>query len=212
VSSDELFTRDEVLGGLPARQASTLLLLIESRTAYVVARSQQVTGEFLTEEVVKEDDLAFLEALSLGRDPPLRPTIQDLERYARQWAPLVPENPSVRATLAQLLGQKYAFTFAVVPGIRAALGLDNDAVQQAYRRLYRQPLETTFTPRPTIADRLRWVWAALAGWVESLSPFWTVFALTVAFSLSQAFLALPTGVAHTGPPIGIVLVLLIGPH
>ena len=34
MSPDELFTRDEVLGGLPARRAATLLFLIESRGAH----------------------------------------------------------------------------------------------------------------------------------------------------------------------------------
>ncbi len=40
MADDTLFTRDEVLGGLPARRAATLLFLIESRTAHMVVRSQ----------------------------------------------------------------------------------------------------------------------------------------------------------------------------
>ena len=39
-------------------------------------------------ESAQQRKLAFLEAFALGSDPPLRPTIQDLERYASQWAPL----------------------------------------------------------------------------------------------------------------------------
>jgi hypothetical protein len=80
MTSDKLISREEVLAGLPARRASTLLFLIESRTA--------------------------LGAFTLGRDPPLRPTIQDLERYAPQWASLMLENPRVRAAVTYLLGRR----------------------------------------------------------------------------------------------------------
>jgi hypothetical protein len=192
--AEELFTREEVLAGLPARRASTLLFLIESRTAHMVAQSRQAMERFLTEEAAEERDLAFLEAFALGRDPPLRPTIQHLERYAPQWAYLVPDNPRVRAALTHLLGQKYHFTYQAVPGIRAALGLDDEVVQQAYQRLYREPLETIFAPRPTPVDRLRWTWTALAKWLESLPPFWTAFALTLNLSSEPR----PRGGPETG--------------
>jgi len=85
----------------------------------------------------------------------------------------------VRAAVAHLLGQKYDFTYQAAPGIRAALALDEEAVQRAYHRLYREPLETIFTPRPTPVDRLRWAFATLTKWPESLPPFWTAFALTL---------------------------------
>jgi len=210
MTDDHLFTREEVMTGLPAKRASTLLFLIESRTAHLVARSRQAMELFLTEGAAEERDLAFLEAFALGRDPPLRPTIQDLERYAPQWAPLVPDNPRVQAALAHLMGQKYSFTYQAVPGIRAALGLDEAAVQQAYRRLYREPLETIFAPRPTPVERLRWAWAALAGWLESLPPFWTTFALTLTETVGAGILALPIALASVGPLAGVVLLVVLG--
>jgi amino acid permease len=210
VTDDNLFTREEIMAGLPARRASTLLFLIESRTAYLVAHSRQAMERFLTAETAEERDLAFLEAFALGRDPPLRPTIQNLERYAPQWAPLVPENPRVRAAVVHLLGQKYTFTYQAVPSIRAALGLDEDAVQEAYRHLYREPLEAIYAPRPTPADRLRWAWAALAGWLESLSPFWTAFSLTLTETVGAGILALPIALASVGPLAGIVLLIVLG--
>jgi amino acid permease len=210
MTSDKLISREEVLAGLPARRASTLLFLIESRTAHMVAQSRRAMEIFLTEEAAEERDLAFLEAFALGRDPPLRPTIRDLERYAPQWASLVPENPRVRATVAHLLGQKYDFTFQAVPDTRAALGLDEDVVQQAYDRLYGQPLETIFAPRPTPIDRWRWTWAALAGWLESLPPFWTAFALTLTETVGAGILALPIALASVGPLAGVVLLVVLG--
>lgn len=206
---DELFTRDEALGGLPARRAATLLFLIESRTAYFADQSRRATDFFLSEDAAKERDLDFLEAFSLGREPPIRVTVQDIERFAAKWAPLVPDNPSIRAAIAHLLGQKYKFTERAVPGVRAALRLD-DAVKQAYRRHYRLSLETIFAPQISFRDWLPWAWGVLSKWVDSLSPFWLTFGLTVAFSLSQAFLALPTGVAKMGPLPGVFLVIVIG--
>jgi len=80
MASNELFSREEALGGLPARRASFLLFLIQSRTARMVAHARQAAEFFPSEEVARERDLAFLEAFVLGRGSPLRPTIQDLER------------------------------------------------------------------------------------------------------------------------------------
>ncbi len=208
--TEELFTREEVMAGLPAKRASALLFLIESRTAHLVAQSRQAMERFLTEEAARERDLVFIEAFALGRAPPLRPTIQDIERYASDWSDLVPENPRVRAAVAHLLGQKYAFTSQAVPGIRAALGLDEEAVRQAYHRLYRESLETVFTPRPTAMARLRWAWAGLAAWLESLPPFWTAFALTLTETVGAGILALPIALAGVGPLAGVVLLVVLG--
>ena len=195
---DELFTRDEALGGLPARRAAALLFLIEGRAAHLADQSRRV-GDFLaSEDASRERDLAFLEAFSVGREPPVKPTIQDLERYAPRWAALVPANPSLRAAVAHLLARKYAFTRRAVPEIRAALGLDDDAVKRAYRRQHGVDLETLYAAQVGIVDWLRWAWTALSARVDTLSPFWLTFWLTIAFSFSQAFLALPTGVARVG--------------
>ena len=161
-SFERLFDRQEMLAGLPARRANALLFLIESRTAHLVARSRRATERFLTEEAAQERELAFLEAFALGRDPPLRPTIQDLERHATDWADLVAKNPRVQAAVAHRMGQKYEFTRASVPGVRAAFGLDEPEVRQAHQRLYGEPLENIFAARAGISDRVRWLWSALA--------------------------------------------------
>ena len=206
--SDDLFTREEALTGLPARRARTLLFLIESRTALAAARSRQAAIPIPTERTAEELDLAFLEAFALGREPPVRVTIQDVERCVPQWAHLVPENPQVRAAAANFLGQKYDFTYQAAPDIRAALGLDTEAVQQAYLRLYHQPLEKIFVALPKPAHRLRWAWAALAGWLESLPPFWTAFAISL--PIGAFTLALPIAVADVGPLVGVALMVVLG--
>src|SRR5512136_693521 len=114
MSTPHLFSREEALGGLTARRARTLLFLIESRTAHLVAQSQQALNRFLTAEGERQRDLVFLEAFALGREPPLRPTIQDLERHASEWQMLVPDNADLRAALAHLLANKYTFTYSSV--------------------------------------------------------------------------------------------------
>ncbi|MCC5645536.1 hypothetical protein LC607_21825 [Nostoc sp. CHAB 5824] len=207
-SEDELISREEVLGGLPAKRANTILFLIESRTAQLVVRSRV---EFsLTEQAATERDLAFLEAFALGNAPPLHPTIQHLERYASQWASLVPENPRLKAAIAHALSQKYTFTYQTVPHIRTALGLDEKVVQTAYSRFYRKQLLTIFASKLPPIEKWRWMSAAIALSVESLPPFWLASILTVALGLPQAFLALPIAVADVGPLVTIVFLLIIG--
>jgi hypothetical protein len=208
MSSDELISREEVLAGLPAKRANTLLFLIESRTAQVVARSRV---EFsLTEQAASERDLAFLEAFALGQAPPLHPTIQHLERYTFQWAPLVPENPRLKAAIAHALGEKYTFTYQAVPNIRAAMGLDEEAVQVAFSRLYRRQLLRIFASKLPLTEQWRWTASRIAQRLESLPPFWLACLVTVGLGLPQAFLALPIAVADIGPLATVAFLVIIG--
>lgn len=210
MSTPDLFSREEALGGLTARRARTLLFLIESRTGHLVARSQQVLNLFLTAEGERQRDLAFLEAFALGREPPLRPTIQDLERHAPEWRLLVPDNADLRASVAHLLADKYVFTSTSVPSLRAALGLDDPAVQRAFARRYGRSLETIYRPRVKWNERLRWMGASFAKRLESLPPFWTVFALTLTETVGGGILALPIALAGVGPLPGVALLILLG--
>jgi amino acid permease len=210
VSEWDFLDRDQVLAGLPARRANTLLFLIESRTAHLVARSRQAMEWFLTEEAAQERELAFLEAFSLGQDPPLRPTIQDLERHASSWAELVAKNPRVQAAVAHLLGRKYEFTRAAVPDLRAALGLDEPAVKDAYQRLYHEPLETIYAERPGFSDRVRWAWSSLSKRLETLPPFWTAYSLTLTETVGATILALPIALAAIGPLPGLAILVVFG--
>ena len=202
--------REEVMGGLPARRANALLFLIESRTAYLVARSRQATESLLTEGVAHERELAFLEAFALGRDPPVRPTIQDLERHSHEWAALVARNPRVQAALAHRLSRKYDLPREAVPGLRAALGLDEPEVRAAYERLYGEPLETIFAAQAGIGDRIRWTLSALAARLESLPPFWTAYSLTLTETVGATILALPIALAAVGPLPGVAILVVLG--
>jgi len=50
------FSRDELLGGMPARRASTLLFAIESRTALLVARERRAMATFETDRTEAEQE------------------------------------------------------------------------------------------------------------------------------------------------------------
>ncbi len=202
--------RDEVLNGLPARRASTLLFAIESRTAQLVARSRRALATYRTERTAEADERAFLDALSGGRDLPLQPTVQDLERYAPEWASLVPTDASVRAALARMIGQKYLIPIGRVRGIANALGLDDPAVGERYQSLHGTPISSVYAGAPSARERWRWFRAAASARLESLPPFWTAFALTLTETVGAGILALPIAFAAVGPVAGVVVLVVLG--
>ncbi len=210
-SGEKIISRDEVLGGLSGRtrkQAHTLLTLIENRTARLAAQSQPALGFILAEKTLQARNQAFLEALALNRELPQPPSIQNLERFAPEWAALLPDNPDIRAAVAHNLGQKYSFTYRQTPRLRAALGLDATAVAEGYQRLYQEPLATIFARQDQPLDWLRWNWAKLTWRLEGLPPFWLACILTVI--IGAVTLALPIAVAGIGPLPGVALIILIG--
>ncbi|MEA2972142.1 MAG: hypothetical protein QOG82_600 [Actinomycetota bacterium] len=200
----------ELVGGLTARRARTLLFLIESRTGHLAARARQAMAPFLTDDTVRDRDLAFLDAFARGREPPYPVRIHDLERYAAHWAPLVPANPRGRAALAHLLGQKYVFTRDAVPGIGAAVGFDDERVAAAYEQLYGEPLDNVFADEVGPGGRLRWLWTRFATRLESLPPAWSAYVLSLTETVGTSMLALPIAVAGIGPLAGVVVIVVLG--
>lgn len=207
MSESSFFSPDELMRGLPGRRASTLLFAIESRTAHLVLQSQQATAYYLTEMAVQEREQAFLQAVSHGRDFSQAITIQDLERYSKFWALLLPlqPDPPLNAAIAHLLGQKYSLVHSESPGMHSALGLDQPEVKQAYQRLYNKPLESIYAPRLTFTERLRWGRTGLAERLENLPPFWVALILTL--PIGPGLLALP--IAMSGVSTGLALFLII---
>lgn len=204
----DFLSKEELFAGLPARRAGTLLFAIESQSALSVSRSQQEAAWYLTSKAAEDRERQFFEALAAGRDLPIRPTIQDLERYTAQWAPLLPENAGVRAALAHLLSQKYRFTYQDVPSIRNALGLDTDEVRGAYRQYYQAELDRIYVPQTSPGERLRWLWTAFSCWIEALPPFWITFILTLPGAVG--LLALPIALSGVGLSTGIALIVIFG--
>ena len=205
-----LLSREELFGGLPAKRASMLLFAIESRTAYLVARSKRAMARYMTEKIAEEQDRAFMDAIAEGRDLHIQPTIQDLEHHATNWTSFVPTDAISRAALAHAISEKYLFTHAAVPSLRRALGLDDLDVMQAYARLYGQSLDTVYAIQITWLERLRWKWAGIVKALENLPPFWTAYALTLTETVGASILALPIALAGVGPIAGVIQLVVLG--
>ena len=203
-----LFSREDVLSGRSARRSTTILFAIENRTAHLLASAQQAVPVVLSEGAVREREHAFLEALGQGRDLPLQPTIQDLERHAPEWADLVPDDPRMRAGLARLVGAKYVVPRRSVPRLRSALGLDTDPVQDAYRSLFDGSLDTIYAPQIRLADRVRWTAAGAGARLDALPAFWLAFVVTLI--IGAVNLALPIAVSGVGALPGVALIVVLG--
>ncbi len=204
------FSRDELLGGLPARRASTVLFAIESRTASLVRRSREAMASYLTDRTAQERDAAFLEAMARGRALPVAISVQDLERYAPAWAPLVPADPGLRAELARLVGGKYRLAPGRVSGIAAALGLDDPAVGEAFARRDGAQIRSILAERTSPRDRLRWWRSAAAYRLEHLPAFWMAFSLTLTETIGEGVLTVPIAVAGLGPLGGLAVLVVLG--
>jgi hypothetical protein len=209
MSSDDLDlfpTRDDVLGGMPGKRASTALFLIESRTAYLAQRSRRDVDALPPDRGTQNREDAYLEAFRQSAAPRTTVTIQQIEQWAPWWEVLVPANPQTRASLLHLLGEKYRFTADAVPGIRAALGLTDPGVESSYLRLYGAPVATVFAPSISPRERPAWLWERLSARLESLHPFWLAFALTL--PVGPGLMALPIALAGVGPWTALGLLAL----
>jgi hypothetical protein len=203
-------TRDQLLGGLVGRQVGAVMYAIESRTAYLAIRARHAAAPAMTEGLAEEEERAFLGALAAGRDLPISPRIQELERFAPQWAYLAPRSAAIRAQVAHRLATRHRFRSRDVPRIRAALGLDEEAVRQAYLTRHGRSLDTIYADTRTWADRWRWWRSGLTRRLEELPPFWTAFGLTITQTVGAGMLALPIALAGVGPIPGVVLLILLG--
>jgi amino acid permease len=203
-------SRDDLLGGLPARRASTLLFAIESRTAQLVARARKAMATYLTQRTAEQQERAFLDALAEGRDGQIQVSIQDLERYAPEWASLVAGDTGVRASLARLIAEKYGLPRGRLPHISAALGLNDPAVIARYEQLHGTHIDSLYPDRLPARERFRWFRHAVAARLENLPPFWTAFALTLTETVGAGVLALPITFAEVGPIAGVIAIVVLG--
>ncbi len=206
--STEFISAEQLLGGLPARRASTLLFAIESRTAGLVAQARQIAEPYLRPQAAAEQEQEFLAALAEGRDQRQAIRIQEMERHAPEWAVLVPDDASARAAILQLMGQKYPFARQEVPKLRKALGADTQPVRSAFERLYGTSLDSIYTIQGTFTNRLRWMWMQLSARLEALPPFWLAFFLTT--SNAAGLLALPIALAPMGFDRALAITLFFG--
>jgi amino acid permease len=200
----------DILDGMPSRQAGTILFAIEGRTAQLVTQSRQALASYLTEKTAAEKERAFLSAIAQGRDLPLQPTIQDIERFAPEWASLVPVDDRQRAALAKMIADKYRSRRQDVPALRKALGLDTTEVKQAYERMFKEPIDLIYVTNIPVSEKIRWRSSRLANSLERMPPFWTAYSLTLTETVGGSVLALPIAVAGVGPIPGLILLIILG--
>src|SRR4030095_578173 len=100
-NESSFFGGQNILDGMPLRRAGTILFAIEGGTAPLVAQSRQALASYLTDKTAAEKEQAFLSAIAQGRDLPLQPSIQDIERFAPEWSSLVPTDENQRAAVAK---------------------------------------------------------------------------------------------------------------
>lgn len=204
-----MFSRDALLGGLPARRASTVLFAIESRTAALVRSNRVTRAAYVGERTVAEREQAFLSAMAGGRQA-IDVRIEDIEAHAARWADLVPDNADVKAAIARLLGAKYRFTHDLVPGIRGALSLDDPTVAEAFARLHAAPLSSIYAEGLTPAERQRWFRARVARRFEALPPFWIAYFLALTETIGEGILIVPVALAGIGPIPAVILLIALG--
>jgi len=163
-------------------------------------------ARFETEHTVAERERAFLGALAEGRTPPLKPTIQDIDRHAAEWRDLVPADPALRAALLSRIGTKYGLP-RQARGVADALGADDPAVQAEHRRQSGGSVDDLRAVPLNNRERFRWLRASASRRLENLPPFWLAFALTLTETVGVGVLALP--IAFAGFGVGWAAVLLI---
>ncbi|MCI0714535.1 MAG: patatin-like phospholipase family protein [Chloroflexi bacterium] len=85
----------------------------------------------------------------------------DLERFAPQWAYLVPDDPTTCAIIAHDFITTYELVYERAIQLRSALYLDTEAVQQAYEERYGETIEAAMSDQqqtlPRRVTRLSWV-------------------------------------------------------
>ena len=203
------FTREGVLGGMPARRASTLLFAIESRSALLAARARKAMARWETERTVAEREQLFLGALAEGRALPVKATIQDIDRHAGAWRDIVPPDPALRAALIARIDEKYGLP-PQAGDLRRALGFDDPQVNEAYSRQSSKSLAGVGVAPVPWREQLRWLRAGIARRLESLPPFWLAYVLTLTETVGGGVLALPIALAGFGPTGAVVMLVIFG--
>jgi amino acid permease len=208
--SDRLVSREEVLGGLSARRAATVLHAIRNRTAAAAARSRRPLAGFVGEHPAAQREGEFLAALASGRTARARPSVQNLERYATDWARLVPDQPGVRAAIAERLVRDDALPYDRVPRVRSALGLDDAETAEAYEFTTGAPIDALYIDEVGAAERFAWWRSRLAERLERLPAFWVAFALTLTECVGAGVLALPVAMGGIGPLGAVIMIVVFG--
>ena len=125
-------SREELLSDSWQRdqRATRLLRAIELRAAYMRAASRRVIHQYFIadqDSVERKFDADYLQGIRYSARSADPVTVDDLERYSAYWRGLVPDDPNVRAVLADLVTKRYPSEGRSIHGIEEALSLQASA-------------------------------------------------------------------------------------
>jgi hypothetical protein len=138
-------------------QAEALLLHIECISLYATRRINTVLRQIISQVEFDIPEYDFQEIAAQFSDPNVRLSIHEIESSAGQLSDLVPADPHLRATLAQLLSRKYRFTRHDITALGQLLGLDTEAVNEAHRSLFRSPIDAIYAAKSPPDPRPFWL-------------------------------------------------------
>lgn len=176
---DDLFSRDEVLGGRVSkgdvRRARSLVYLIEQEAkrsadlqrgmttvgtsaamGVTVDLAHLVDAEALAGPLPGERDQAYLASFQAARRDVDSPELADIERHHESWAVLVPERLDLRARVFSVLAGRYQLSRKRCKHLCAAFGVDDPGFAEAYARVAGAPLDEAFVePKGFFGRRAR---------------------------------------------------------
>ena len=156
MTSDDWLSKEEALAGFVGRRAQRLLLMIETRTAYIFSQSRQALRMMMFGQQPEPLQYDYVRSLALMQDQTIQINIHDIEQMAPIWGGAISDNPRLKAVLAHLIAQKYPFAAGDVPRLRAVLGLDDAAVASAYESIYDAPLTDLYAAESHPDSRAFW--------------------------------------------------------
>lgn len=213
MDSKGALSREEVLSGLGGRarrQANSIFSLIQARAARLILENRSLASPLISDVTLANRNNEYLQAIASGKSPEDKPTIQEMERTAPNWASLIPDNSAVRAALAHKFGSEYAFTAETTPRLGAALGLTDPSVSQSFKRAFKSPVSAIYEESLSFSERVRWLWNRLSIAIDSLPAFWVAFGIVIAGYFGPGILALPIAYASLGPLLGAGVLIGVG--
>ncbi len=142
-----LLSREDVLGGRLSteRRAGRVLNTVEARVSHMRSETRQAVHALFngTEtEFTRTFGDDYLRAVKLSVQAAEAPSLVDIERFARQWKQLVPLEPDIQAAFIQALAARFGASPAASPLAFESSGYHDQAVQNAYQRIYGAPLDS----------------------------------------------------------------------
>lgn len=137
-----------------------MLSSIEARVAHMLAETHEAVQALFSgteSEFTRTFGDDYLRAVKMSAQFGAAPSLADVERFARQWKQLVPNDPDLRAAIIPALLVRYGATPQTAPMTLEAAGYTDPAVRDAYARMYAKPLDDAAfaDAKPMVARAVR---------------------------------------------------------